>query len=78
MTRTLRSTLCTATLTAFIVFGPTTALAIGKVEYSVVDLDASKVRKAAQLEALLNKLGAEGWELVETNMRGMAVFKRIR
>jgi hypothetical protein len=31
-----------------------------------------------QLEALLNRKAAEGWELVQVNDRGIAIFRRLR
>jgi hypothetical protein len=31
-----------------------------------------------QLEALLNRKSAEGWELVQINDRGIAIFRRLR
>lgn len=41
-------------------------------EYRVVTVNTSQ----RVLEATLNANGAEGWELVEINAKGVAIFKR--
>jgi hypothetical protein len=41
-------------------------------EYRVIAVNTSQ----RALEATLNANGAEGWELVEINTKGMAIFKR--
>lgn len=41
-------------------------------EYRVVNAGMDN----RQLEALLNSNGAAGWELVQINARGVAIFKR--
>ena len=53
------------------------ALAAPKFEYKPISLDTAGVKNEKDLEDFLNKLGADGWELVEINvMRGTAIFKR--
>lgn len=49
-----------------------------KFEYKVISLEQAHVQGAAQLEALLNKLGSEGWELVEIDVAGDAILKRVQ
>jgi hypothetical protein len=43
-----------------------------KWEYKVVNAGLNN----AELESLLNSNGSKGWELVQINTRGIAVFKR--
>ena len=45
-----------------------------KWEYQVVNAGFNN----RQLEALLNTNGAQGWELVQINAKGIAIFKRQR
>ena len=52
------------------------AEAAGKFEYKTIALKQAGVKGPAELEVLLNKLGAEGWELIEINMMGVAILKR--
>ena len=41
-------------------------------EYRVISVNTS----VRALEATLNENGAQGWELVEINAKGVAIFKR--
>lgn len=41
-------------------------------EYRVITVNTSQ----RALEATLNENGAQGWELVEVNSKGVAIFKR--
>lgn len=41
-------------------------------EYRVISVNTSQ----RALEATLNENGAQGWELVEINVKGVAIFKR--
>ncbi len=52
------------------------AVARDKFQYLVVDLTKAEAGTPAQLEVLLNRLGADGWELVQSNAAGVAIFKR--
>ncbi len=77
MHRSLRSIGTAALLAAILALlsAPTVA-AKDKFQYLVVDLTKAEAGTPAQLEALLNRLGAEGWELVQSNAAGVAIFKR--
>jgi hypothetical protein len=72
----LRS-LCTAALfAATLALCSPPAVARDKFQYLVVDLAKADAGTPAQLEALLNRLGADGWELVQSSATGIAIFKR--
>ena len=50
-----------------------------KWEYRVVDIDKSEVREKKGLEAFLNRLGEEGWELADLDLTlNIATFKRSK
>lgn len=53
-----------------------TAEAAAKFDYKAVDLKKADIRTTQQMEAILNQLGAEGWELIEINLNGVAILKR--
>ena len=53
-----------------------TAEAAAKFDYKTVDLKKADIRTTQQMEAILNQLGAEGWELIEINLNGVAILKR--
>ena len=52
------------------------AQAATQIEYKVVSLEQAHIQGAEQLQALLNTLGAEGWELIEIDTKGDAIMKR--
>ncbi len=70
-----RSLGAAALLAASFILCPAPAVARDKFQYLVVDLAKAEAGTPTQLEALLNRLGAEGWELVQS-AAGMAIFKR--
>ena len=72
----LRSLCCAALVAATLALGAAPAVARDKFQYLVVDLAKADAGTPAQLEALLNRLGAEGWELVQSSATGVAIFKR--
>ena len=43
-------------------------------EYRVISVNTTP----RILEATLNENGAQGWELVEINAKGVAIFKRLK
>ena len=51
-----------------------------KFEYKVIPLtDANRnLVGAAQLEAILNKLSSDGWELIQIDIEGHAILKRAK
>jgi hypothetical protein len=48
----------------------------GIFEYKVIEFKKENAKTSPEVEALLNRLGAEGWELVELSPMGAAILKR--
>lgn len=76
MPRTVRASCAAVFMATALALACLPAVARDKFQYLVVDLAKADAGTPTQLEALLNRLGADGWELVQSNAAGVAIFKR--